>query len=53
MTANASPKAAGTEERHSLTKILGIWVAAAVPMPILWVVQQCHSLDPAAGNASR
>jgi hypothetical protein len=29
MTANASPKAAGTEERHSLTKILGIWFAAA------------------------
>jgi hypothetical protein len=38
MTANASPKAAGTEEQYSLTKILGIWVAAAAPMPILWCV---------------
>jgi membrane protease YdiL (CAAX protease family) len=39
MTAVASLKVVGTEGQYSLTKILGIWVAAALPMAILgWVV---------------
>ena len=39
MATNASQQAVGTEEQYSLAKILGIWVAAALPMAILgWVV---------------
>ena len=38
MTTNVSPKAVGTKQ-YSLTQILGIWAAAALPMGILgWVV---------------
>jgi membrane protease YdiL (CAAX protease family) len=39
MNAIAAQKAEGTEVQYSLAKILGIWVAATLPMAILgWVV---------------
>ena len=39
MAINASQKAVGTEEQYSLAKILGIWLAVALPFAILgWVV---------------
>ena len=34
MTASPSQKAAGKGEQYSLARILGIWVAAAVPIGI-------------------
>ena len=38
MNENVSPQTVGTERQYSLVKILGIWVAAAVPMALLgWV----------------
>jgi len=46
MTTNAAGKAVGTEEQYSLAQILGIWVAAAVPMGILgWVVYPALTPD--------
>ena len=45
MNENVSPQTVGTERQYSLVKILGIWVAAAVPMAILgWV--QANSNSP-------
>jgi len=47
MNTNTSQKAVGTKDQYSLAKILGIWVAAALPMAILgWVVH------PALANES-
>ena len=37
MNENVSPQTVGTERQYSLVKILGIWVAAAVPMASLAV----------------
>jgi membrane protease YdiL (CAAX protease family) len=38
MNENVSPQTVGTERQYSLVKILGIWVAAALPMALLgWV----------------
>lgn len=38
MNENVSPQTVGTEGQYSLAQILGIWVAAALPMALLgWV----------------
>jgi membrane protease YdiL (CAAX protease family) len=46
MTTNASQREVGTEDQHSLVKILGIWAAATLPMAILgWIVFPLMSPD--------
>jgi hypothetical protein len=38
MTTNATQRAVETNDQYSLAKILGLWVAAALPMALLgWV----------------
>jgi hypothetical protein len=38
MTTNATQRAVETNDPYSLAKILGLWVAAALPMALLgWV----------------
>jgi membrane protease YdiL (CAAX protease family) len=56
MAANASQNAVGTEEQYSLAKILGLWVAAALPMAILgWVVHPAlaANADPLGSGVIR
>ena len=46
MTVNGSKEVGGTNGQYSLTKILGIWAAAAVPMAVLgWVVAPALAPD--------
>ena len=50
MTTNATQRAVETNDQYSLFKILGLWVAAALPMALLGGV--AHPAFVGSGAAS-